>query len=392
MGTLITLAFFVLLTGILVIFYMKRTPSVETIAPTTHPCPRCQDPVPDPARNCPSCGIPQQIFELATAKTVEASESSGGTLHALVRKDVCVGCGTCVDACPEAGAIFLQGKLAIVDRDIRVAHGECVQACPVGAIALSEGDAVQRIEVPLTNSAFESNVSGVYIVGELGGRGLIKNAVNEGKIAVEDIARKVAEAPHTNGSGPRVHDVAVIGSGPAGLSAGLQALRSQLDYVVLEQGNLADTIRKYPRHKFLLAEPINIPLYGDLWVADASKETLLQLWETVIENTGLQVHTNHRVENLSPGDDRVEIQTDQGTFLARNVVLAMGRRGTPRRLEVPGEELDKVFYDIVERRPSRAGTCWWWGAATVRWNRLWGSPTRPVRRFTSRIGAASSSE
>ena len=143
-------------------------------------------------------------------------------------------------------------------------------------------------------------------------------------------------------------DVAIVGSGPAGLSAGLQALKLGLRYVVLEQGSISDTVRKYPRHKVLLAEPVRVPLYGDLWVADTSKESLIAMWERIVANTGLLVTTSHRVEQIEHTDAHFRLQTPNGEFRARRVVLAMGRRGTPRRLGVPGEELDKVFYDIVE--------------------------------------------
>jgi thioredoxin reductase len=121
-----------------------------------------------------------------------------------------------------------------------------------------------------------------------------------------------------------------------------------LSYVVLEQGSVADTVRKYPRHKLLLAEPVAIPLYGDLWIADASKETLLQVWETIVANTGLDVHAGQKVETVVRDGEVFRVETAKATYHARRVVLAMGRRGTPRALGVPGEELDKVFYDIVE--------------------------------------------
>ena len=140
----------------------------------------------------------------------------------------------------------------------------------------------------------------------------------------------------------------IVGAGPAGLSAGLEALRSGLSYAILEQSSLADSVRKYPRHKVLFAEPINIPVYGDLWVADASKEKLLEAWETIVAETGLQVDTECRVEEIIRHGWLFRVRAGGRDYRARRIVLAMGRRGTPRRLGVPGEELDKVFYDIVE--------------------------------------------
>jgi thioredoxin reductase len=296
-----------------------------------------------------------QLYEVVSAQTVvedEAPGAAGVSLHAVVRADLCVGCGACVPVCPEPGAIKMVGKLATVQTSLCKGHGKCVEACPVGGIVLATGASVHRVVVPLVDTDFESNVPGVYVVGELGGRGLIKNAINEAKVAVEHIASELEArnpnvAPGTTGADD-VFDVVVVGSGPAGISAGLESLRRKLHYVVLEQGTLADTIRKYPRAKFLLAEPVTVPLYGDLWVSDASKETLLQVWESIIARTGLDVRTGHRVTNVSRVGSIIHVETSERVFRARRVVLAMGRRGNPRRLGVPGEELGKVIYDVAD--------------------------------------------
>ena len=350
---LTTLAFFAL-TGVFVWLHLRRGAShaapSSAPAPRGRPCARCQATVPEGSTYCPACGIPQQVYELVTAPEArrDAPEGAVGALRAMVRADICVGCGTCVAACPEAGAITMRGKLAVVDDALCVGHGECVGACPVGGISVNAGTAVNRVVVPDLDGAFQSNVRGLFIVGELGGRGLIKNAINEGKIAVEQITKELPpEEPRADARDDTV-DVCIVGSGPAGLSAGLEALRRGLSYVILEQGSLSDTVRKYPRHKLLLAEPVHIPLYGDLWVADASKETLLQVWETIVANTGLQVQTFQKVEQVSRDGEAFVVGTSERTWRARRVVLAIGRRGTPRRLGVPGEELSKVFYDVVE--------------------------------------------
>lgn len=310
-------------------------------------CPRCGGAVPAGATSCPSCRVPLQAYELVLAPVAAAASGAEakGALHAMVRADVCVGCGACVSVCPVPGAIRLEGKLAVVDKGLCQGHGECVKACPVNGILLTTGAAVQRIEAPDLDIHFQSNVPGLYIVGELGGRGLIKNAINEGRIAVEHIA---SCAHHERGDDPRMLDVVVVGSGPAGLSAGLEALRSGLRYTVLEQGDLSDTIFRYPRHKLLLAEPVSMPMYGDLWIADASKESLLKVWRGIIERTGLEVRSGHRVTGLSPVEGGFDVEIGDEAIRARRVVLAMGRRGNPRRLDVPGEALPKVFYDIVE--------------------------------------------
>jgi thioredoxin reductase/Pyruvate/2-oxoacid:ferredoxin oxidoreductase delta subunit len=348
MSMALTTIAFLVITALLIVRHLKAAghDAPRAPAPPGTPCPRCRAPVPAGSTFCPSCGIPQQVFEVVSAAAV-ATEAGGvpAATHAVVRGDLCVGCGTCVAACPEPGAIALQGKLAVVDTGLCKGHGECVSACPIGAISMGTGAAVSRVTVPCVDANFETNIPGLYVVGELGGRGLIKNAINEGKIAVEHVASTLLPDER---SGDGVVDVVVVGSGPAGLSAGLEALRRGLTYRVLEQGSLSDTVRKYPRHKILLAEPVRVPLYGDLWVADASKETLLQVWETIVANTGLEVRTGERVENVVRENGTFTVTTSVGVHRARRVVLAMGRRGTPRRLGVSGEDAEKVVYDIVE--------------------------------------------
>ena len=349
METLLTLLAFAAITAIAIALHLRGSKRRDTGA--ARRCGGCGARVPEGRDRCPACGVPLQVYEVVGAPVASGKAAAAGPSHAVVRADRCVGCGACVAVCPEPGAIRLEGKLAIVDRNRCQAHGECVKACPVGGIFLASGNAVQSVEVPLLGAHFETNVPGLFVVGELGGRGLIRNAVNEGRVAMEEIARRVKArraAPD-----PDVDDVIIVGSGPAGLSAGLEALASGLRYRILERGDLSETIRRYPRHKILMAEPVKIPLYGDLWVADASKETLLSIWQGIAERTGLKVDTGQEVTELKAHPGGFLVRTPARPYAAPYVVLALGRRGTPRRLGVQGEALPHVFYDIVEMEAFR---------------------------------------
>lgn len=343
MTNLITALAFVLLT----IFFVARHMRARSGDARGKTCPRCHAVVPPGAARCPKCQVPMQLYEVVSAKAVTDDPNEvRGKAHAVVRADLCVGCGACVPVCPESGAIKMVGKLATVNAELCTGHGKCVEACPVGGIVLATGGSVHRVEVPEVDTDFESNMRGVYVVGELGGRGLIKNAINEARVAIEHIAGDLAALGRAAPEG--AFDVIVVGSGPAGLSAGLEAKARGLRYTVLERGELADTIRKYPRAKFLLAEPVTVPLYGNLWVSDASKEQLLKVWGEIIAKTQLDVRTNHPVVNVARDGSLLKVETPDAVFRARRVVLAMGRRGSPRRLGVPGESAGKVIYDVVD--------------------------------------------
>lgn len=351
--SLLTLVGFACMTVLAAVLHVRKSAASGTRATT--PCPACGHAIAGPRIRCPHCDVPLQAFEVAAAPVAQESperETAGeGALHAVVRADVCVGCGACVPACPIEGAIRLRGKLAVVDKDACRGSGACAEACPVGGIVLTTGAMVHQVEVPDVRKDFQTNIPGVYIVGELGGRGLIKNAINEGKIAAQNVARELRRQPRPRR--PGTHDLVIVGSGPGGLSAALEAKASGLDCVILEQGTMADSVRKYPRHKLLLAEPVAIPLYGDLWVADAPKETLLRVWETVVSGAGLEIRTNQRVENVTREGSLLRVEGSGFRVLARRVILALGRRGTPRRLGIPGEESEHVFYEIAEMETFR---------------------------------------
>lgn len=280
----------------------------------------------------------QKMLKIAgTEQTVPVA------LHPQIDLLECIGCGTCVKACPESGVLALVGGQATLIHAAKcVGHGLCAEQCPVGAIKMGFGSAGRNASLPAITEHHETNIPGIYIVGELSGIGLIRNAVQHGIHAIDHIA-----ASGTTRSG-NINDVLIVGAGPAGLAAALAAKKSGLRYTLLEQGDIGGTILQYPRRKIVLTSPVELPIWGRLKFTETTKETLLDIWQQIIAKCMLKIQTNERVLEIHQTDGAFEVTTTVGKHVARKVVLALGRRGTPRKLGVPGEGLSKVTYRLIE--------------------------------------------
>lgn len=348
-----------LLAGCITLFFMrgylkKLTESKTTRSASsagrkeTRPCPRCAQPMEKGSAFCQHCGAPMAMWTVHQAAEAKprSGEKATATAKPVINASLCIGCSSCVHACPETGTLEMEaGKAILAHQERCTGHAKCAEACPTQAITLSIGGVLQTLRVPHVQENFETNVPGVFIVGELSGMGLIKTAVNEGKLVVDHLRQRLSSASNHP---DEMFDIAIVGAGPAGLSASLTAQQYGLRYLTLEQGEIAATIRQYPRQKFLMAEPIQIPLYGTLYVGDGTKEALLSVWETIIANTGVQIRTNEKVESVQKNSTGFHVRTVRGDYRARYVVLALGKRGTPRKLGVEGEELPKVSYRLIE--------------------------------------------
>lgn len=357
METLITF----LLAGVITLWfvrsYLKKLTApksgrvaVSSAPKPTRPCPRCAQLVEKACAFCQHCGAAMAMWTVHRVDETQptlAEGAAGGAAKPVINASMCIGCGSCVHACPETGTLELESGKAILAHPERcTGHAKCADVCPTQAITISIGGVLQTMRVPLVRENFETNVPGVFIVGELSGMGLIKTAVNEGKLVVDHLRQRLGDT--TAPAGDDMFDIAIVGAGPAGLSASLTAQQYGLRYVTLEQGEIASTIRQYPRQKFLMAEPIQIPLYGTLYVGDGTKEALLSVWEAIIANTGVQIRTNEKVELVQRNSSGFHVRTAHSDYRARYVVLAMGKRGTPRKLGIPGEHLPKVSYRLIE--------------------------------------------
>ena len=274
-------------------------------------------------------------------RAVEAGAAEPPSLHPVIDPARCVGCGACTHACPEGRIIgMIGGKAHLLDPASCIGHGACKTACPVGAIDLVFGSARRGVDIPIVSPQFESNVPGLFIAGELGGMGLIANAIEQGRQAMDAIAGR--ERPQQ----PDCYDVVIVGGGPAGISASLAAKEKKLKCLTLEQDSLGGAVARYPRGKLVMTRPATLPMYGRVRLKKVRKERLLDLWEDVIAKTGLQIHDGVRVERITPLASGFEVVTSVGVCRTHSVLLATGRRGSPRRLGVPGEDLAKVVYSL----------------------------------------------
>ncbi|MCC7429764.1 NAD(P)-binding domain-containing protein, partial [bacterium] len=271
-------------------------------------------------------------------------ENEIGKLKPVIDKNICVGCASCVNACDVGKTLaIVNNKSYLVNPALCESHGLCAKACPTGALQLFEVGKPRLQQIPEFGENYESNLENVFIVGELTGKGLIKIAIEDGQKVVENIANK----PNFKKSGSQeILDVAIVGSGPAGLSAGIQAIKNKLSYVLLEQDDVASTIRNFPRKKLLLSEPVRIPLYGTLWAGDCTKEELIEVWEKTIRTSGIKINSHEKLVGMLKQENFYLLTTSKNTYKAQNVVLALGKRGTPRKLGVAGEELTKVTYKL----------------------------------------------
>ncbi len=269
------------------------------------------------------------------------------SIHPKIDTDRCLGSGACVRACPEHDVIgIIGGRVNLVNPLACVGHGACAEACPVDAIELVFGTLKRGVELPLLSESFETSVPGVYIVGELGGMGLIRNAIAQGREVGEAIAERSRRSTTAD-----CYDAVVVGAGPSGISATLSLLEKGLRVLLLEGGEFGGTIAHYPRGKVVMTGPIELPGMPKLKRRTMSKEELVSLWMQVREQKKLPLQTEALVSQLDVLDDSIVLHTAKGNYTAANVVLALGRRGSPRKLEVPGEELAKVFYRLLEPEP-----------------------------------------
>ncbi|NNJ71994.1 MAG: NAD(P)-binding domain-containing protein [Enterobacterales bacterium] len=268
------------------------------------------------------------------------------SLHPIIDPMICIGCGSCVSACPEKNVLgIIDRKAQLIQPANCIGHGACKTACPENAIKLVFGSKTRGVEIPDVHPDFQSSVPGLYIAGELGGMGLIRNAIEQGRQAMEFICKEVKASSHDGD----VLDCLIIGAGPAGLSAALGAKEASLNYVVIDQETTGGTVAHFPKGKLVMTQAATIPLVGKVNFGEIHKEDLMKFWIKTIGQHDIKINEQETLINISHLNSGLhEVETSKTKYVAKTVLLAIGRRGSPRKLNIPGEDLSKVVYRMVD--------------------------------------------
>lgn len=286
-----------------------------------------------------------QIAKKALVKAVKSNSAEPISLHPSVDTAKCLGCGSCTKVCPEGDILqIIHHKAVLVSPTKCVGHGECEKACPFDAISLVFGTKTRGKEIPRLTTNYETNVAGLYIAGELGGMGLIRNAVRQGSAAVDHAISNLDPSLRAD------YDILVVGAGPAGLSACLGAIAKNKTYICLEQNSFGGTVSNFPRQKIVMSQPAILPMVGKMQFEQnkVSKEELLAYWNDIRRRMDLNVREQEAFQSLKVENGVFHIQSSKAQYTAQKVILAMGVRGSPRRLGLPNEDLAKVTYNLID--------------------------------------------
>jgi thioredoxin reductase (NADPH) len=284
-----------------------------------------------------------KVTNLKIEKAKELGFHEPVSLHPVIDLETCIGSGACIAACPEKDILgIVSGQARTINASRCVGHGACFHACPVQAITLCIGTEKRGVDLPHVSPEFETNIPGIFIAGELGGMGLIKNAVEQGKQAVDFIIKKLKRSHKAQ------FDITIVGAGPAGIAATLTAAMKGLKYLTLEQDSLGGTVFSFPRAKVVMTSTLDLPLHGRVKLFETSKTELLKLWTEVITRNNIKINEKEKVIDIEKDGEIFRIKSSKNVYTSKTILLSIGRRGSPRKLGVPGENKEKVAYRLLE--------------------------------------------
>lgn len=270
------------------------------------------------------------------------------TLHPEINSTLCSGCGVCSRVCPEGDVLqVINGIATLVSPTRCVGHGQCEVSCPMEAIKLVFGTKTKGMDIPRLSTNYETNVPGLYIAGELGGMGLIRNAIKQGQWA----ARHALKSINPTGGHFVDCELLIVGAGPAGLSACLYAQSKNIKYICIEQNIFGGSISNFPRQKMVMTQPAELPLAGEMKFSNArvTKEELLSYWNKLRQEHRLVILENCRFEGFEiMKNGFFQVRTQQRTLIANKIILAMGVHGSPRRLGLNNENLSNVTHNLSD--------------------------------------------
>lgn len=281
----------------------------------------------------------------AYRRSVEEDLHRPPSLHPVIDPNVCIGSLSCIKACPEGDILGVVGGAArLIEGANCIGHGRCNLECPVDAIKLVVGDSQRGVDLPEVDENFESSRPGVFVVGELGGMGLIRNAMAQGIEAGGYLGTVLDGGAPEDG---RV-DVLVVGAGPAGIAAAAACRQAGLTIRVVDQSSIGGSVAHYPRQKVVMTDRVDVPGYGRFGKRRMSKEELLEGLTSVVGHFRIEIEDGIRVDGIQGEDGAFTVLAGEERMEARKVILAVGRRGSPRRLGVPGEDSEKVTYRLID--------------------------------------------